>query len=106
MSKIQEYIVKNWKTLPKSSFNDEEAVMFDTVENYDGGWGHHSYEGYGVKEDGTLISAFSSGCSCDGGSCYTSNLSYNVSKESQLMFDNYEPEEIDFQAHEVCYSDY
>lgn len=105
MSKIQDYIKANWNTLPKSSFDEVEVVMFDTVTNEDGGYGHHSYEGYGVLQNGDLVCAHSSGCSCDG-SCSTNTVAYYLDKEKSLHFDNYTPEEIDFGSHEVSFSSY
>jgi hypothetical protein len=104
MSKIQRYIKKYWKNLPKSSINDLEVVIFDTVQDDEYGYGHHSYEGYGVMQDGSLVSVTSGGCSCSG-SCGVSGLSYGVSKESKLMFDNYNPEFIDFPSQSVTFYD-
>lgn len=49
---LQEYIVKNYNNLPKSTFNDNSCVIFQEDRNEDEGWGHHMYEGYGVTVDG------------------------------------------------------
>lgn len=64
---INQYIKRNWDKLPKSTFNkDNEVVIFQCVRNDDYGYGHHSYEGYGVDKDGNIMWCYSSGCSCDG----------------------------------------
>lgn len=105
MNKLQKYIVKNWDSLPKSSFDDTDVVIFDTVEDYDGGWGHHGYEGYGCLQNGDIVVATSSGCSCNG-SCDVSGLSFDVNSESSLKFDNYNPLGIDFSGQEVSFTSY
>lgn len=63
---IVTYIKKNWKKLPKSTFNSQEVVIFKEVKNEEYGYGHHSYEGYGVDINGTVLWCYSSGCSCNG----------------------------------------
>lgn len=103
MNKIVKYIKKNWNKLPKSTFNEEEVVIFDTVENSNEGYGHHSYEGYGVDKKGNIVVCTSSGCSCSGG-CGTNPL-VSVGKTDE-RFDNYNPEFIDFGSQEVTFSDY
>lgn len=105
MNRIQKHIVDNWDTLPKSSFNGEEVVIFDCVTNEDYGWGHHSYMGYGCLKDGTIVSAESSGCSCNGG-CGIDSIDYKTNKELDLKFDNYNPEVINFNELDVSFSDY
>lgn len=103
---IQTYIKKNWNSLPKSSFNGIQVVIFETVEHYDGDYGHHSYEGYGANEAGELVVAVSSGCSCDG-SCYVSSAgSAYVSKDVDLDFENFTPEMVDFSSQQVYFEDY
>lgn len=63
---IVDYIKNNWSALPKSKFNDLQVVIFKEVQNWDGGYGHHTYEGYGVDENGDVVWCYSSGCSCGG----------------------------------------
>jgi hypothetical protein len=64
---IVDYIVQNWNTLPKSKFDDVIVVIFKELQNWDEGYGHHSYEGVGVDVDGNVTWCYSSGCSCSGG---------------------------------------
>ena len=64
--KINEYIRQNWPVLPKSGFNETSVVIIREISKSDGGWGHHSYEGVGVTEDGGFVWCYSSGCSCGG----------------------------------------
>lgn len=64
--KITTYIKKNWATLPKSKFDDKELVIVREIQNWEEGYGHHSYKGLGVDENGVVFSATSSGCSCNG----------------------------------------
>lgn len=66
MQNIVSYIVKNWDILPKSRFNDLEVVIFNEIENSNEGYGHHTYEGYGVDKNGNVNWCYSSGCSCTG----------------------------------------
>jgi len=61
---IVDYIVKNWDTLPKSCFDEDRIVIFKEIQNWDGGYGHHNYEGIGVDKDGNVTWCYSSGCSC------------------------------------------
>jgi phenylpyruvate tautomerase PptA (4-oxalocrotonate tautomerase family) len=49
---IADYIVKNWDCLPKSKFDDVTVVIFKEIKNEDWGYGHHTYEGYGVDKNG------------------------------------------------------
>ena len=64
---IVNYIVNNWDNLPKSKFDDVIVVIFKEIQNWDEGYGHHTYEGYGVDKDGNVTWCYSSGCSCSGG---------------------------------------
>lgn len=60
----------NWATLPKSTEDNGEFVII--AEN-DSGSGYEEYkECLGVRENGTLIWVYLSGCSCRG-SCETSS---------------------------------
>jgi hypothetical protein len=63
---INQYIKRNWNKLPKSQFNSDEVVIFQCVQDEDYGYGHHSYEGYGVNQNGDIVWCYSSGCSCNG----------------------------------------
>lgn len=63
---INQYIKRNWNKLPKSQFNSDEVVIFQCVQHEDYGYGHHSYEGYGVNRNGDIVWCYSSGCSCNG----------------------------------------
>jgi hypothetical protein len=103
-NKLVAYILAKWDKLPKSSFNDDECVIFDCAQNDDYGYGNHSYEGYGVDSKGNIVVCSSSGCSCDGSCCMEP---YTVTVEStKLEFNNYDPETIDFGSLEVSFSDY
>lgn len=96
MRKLKDYITSNWETLPKSSFEKEKVVIFEEIQNSNGGWGHHTYKGYGVDKNGDIVVCSSSGCSCSG-SCYVSIFNY----ETDL-----DPEKIDFNSLEVHFSNY
>ena len=64
--KIETYVKKNWTTLPKSKFDEKELVIVREMNNDEQGWGHHSYQGIGVDENGNVFEAQSGGCSCSG----------------------------------------
>ena len=64
---IVNYITSNWSNLPKSKFDDVIVVIFKEVQNENWGYGHHTYEGYGVDQNGNVTWCYSSGCSCGGG---------------------------------------
>jgi hypothetical protein len=101
---INKYIKENWDTLPKSKFDDLEVVIFNEVTNSDGGWGHHSYEGYGVDKEGKYRWLFSSGCSCGGGTSENDTMkSIPMSDES---FTKIDPTIIDFNSLSVEFKDY
>ena len=104
-NKIVSYILANWDSLPKSTFNGDECVIFDEVYRSDSGWGNHSYEGYGVDFEGNIVRGSSSGCSCNG-SCCMEPFSVELNKEQDLKFDNYNPELINFDSLQVDFSDY
>lgn len=99
------YILRNYDNLPKSTFNDNECVIFDCVSDDDYGYGNHSYEGYGVNREGQIVHATSGGCSCQG-SCCAEPYTIDFTKEDSLKFDNYTPEEIKFDSLQVSFSDY
>lgn len=104
-NRIANFIIENWDRLPKSYFDDVEVVIFDEVYNNDSGWGHHSYEGYGVTADGRIVYCTSSGCSCSG-SCDVSTSSIITVAPSDISFDNYTEIGIDFNALEVHFTSY
>ena len=94
--KITTYIQKNWATLPKSKFDDKELVIVREIESWDGGWGHHSYSGVGVDENGVVFSATSGGCSCNG------DVSFG--EEAVELTEHWK--DVDFQKLQVEYSTY
>lgn len=106
VNNISTYIVKNWSTLPKSSFNDFNVVIFKEIQNEDHGYGHHVYEGYGVDEKGDVYWCYSSGCSCHG-SCEASIVKdlkvFLVDGGINLDID---PSTVDFNSLAVKYDDY
>lgn len=104
---ITEYIKENWLRLPKSSFNNEEIVIVETVSDEDGGWGHHHYEGWGVDRDGKTIWAYSSGCSCNG-HCDIEHRHEATFKllETTKEFSETDWDAFDFQSLQVSFTDY
>ena len=101
--KIHEYIKENWRTLPKSKFDDIEVVIFREVKNNDMGYGHHSYEGYGVDKKGKYRWLFSSGCSCEGGPSEKTIKDFVVDGKD---ITTEKPEEIDFEELKVICNSY
>jgi hypothetical protein len=63
---IASYVKRNWKKLPKSTFNDDEVVIVREDCNENQGYGNHSYSGIGIDRDGFVVWCYSSGCSCHG----------------------------------------
>jgi hypothetical protein len=105
---IQEYIAEHFSELPKSNFNDTEAVIFQIVRNENYGYGHHIFNGYGVDIHGNVVWCFSSGCSCNGSAGVEHKCGPREVKvfEIEKDLDQFNPEEIDFGALEVHFSDY
>lgn len=105
--KIIEYIVNNWNTLPKSSFNKDVVVIFHCTDDSNEGWGHHSYSGYGVDANGKLVMCYSSGCSCNG-SCGTDHVTdfKTLTVKEATLFDEIIPGNVDYASLQVTYSDY
>lgn len=101
---IHNYIKKNWETLPKSKFGEEEIVIFLEECCSEEGWGHHSYEGYGVDKTGKYRWMFSSGCSCSGGP-YEQTIKGFVLDDGK-DFRKIKPSDVDFQKLQVEYSEY
>ncbi len=103
---IVDYIVNNWDTLPKSKFDDVIVVIFKELQNWDEGYGHHTYEGYGVDQNGNVTWCYSSGCSCSGGP------STDIKKDLKVFIVNsgidldVDPSTINFNSLEVEFNSY
>ncbi len=103
---IVNYIVTNWDTLPKSKFDDVIVVIFKELQNWDEGYGHHTYEGYGVDQNGNVTWCYSSGCSCSGGP------STDIKKDLKVFIVNsgidldVDPSTINFNSLEVEFNSY
>lgn len=100
------YIKENWSILPKSTFDNEEVVIFHCVKDENYGYGHHSYEGYGGNAAGELMWCYSSGCSCNG-SCGVDH----VKSAKSFVIDGvdlsqYDPEVIKFANLEAKFDSY
>ena len=102
MTPIQEYVKNNYSSLPKSSFDGQPCVIVKQITNDDYGYGHHIYEGIGVTEDGKIIWAYSSGCSCEGSVSTTPHSDEKTVKVLGADFDlsALDPAEVDFE--ELC----
>lgn len=103
--KIQTYVKNNWKKLPISTFNEEEVVIVQEFNNSNEGWGHHSYAGVGIGEDGAVYYCFSSGCSCNG----TCGLTHaNTAKVLPADFDlsKIDYKTVNFASLQVDFDDY
>ena len=106
------FVRENWENLPKSSFNDEKVVIFRCIEQYDGGWGHHSYTGYGVAKNGDVVYCYSSGCSCNGHAEVDSRGPLPTEKDLKIFsmadgdVDPFDFSKVDFDSLVVSYSDY
>jgi hypothetical protein len=104
---MKNYITENWDLLPKSQFNNFEVVIFKCDEEYDGGYGHHSYSGWGVGIDGNVYYCYSSGCSCSG----SASCEIDTTKDIKVLLagrnveDEY-LEKVDYKSLQVSYSDY
>lgn len=103
---ITDYITTNWATLPKSTFNNKEVVIFETACDSDEGWGHHDYEGYGVTKDGKVVVCTSSGCSCNGDCDVSDSSLVEIKSTVDIDYNRFNPEFIDFNKHQVEFSDY
>lgn len=102
-------VIKNYKKLPKAKDDDGEFVII--AEKDEGG----SYEEYkeclGIKEDGTLIWSFLSGCSCGGNNCREEGGEVTVKTFEVGLENNYETVEDFFNqnkcdAYEASYESY
>jgi len=103
---IVNYIVNNWDNLPKSKFDDVTVVIFKELQNWDGGWGHHTYEGYGVDKDGNVTWCYSSGCSCDGGPSTETKKDLKTFTVNSGIDLNVDPSTINFNSLEVVFNTY
>lgn len=104
---IQEHVLKNWDSLPKSTFDDTEVVIVKEIRNDDEGWGHHYYEGYGISKEGHLIWCYSSGCSCNGSCGGDHTLDAKAFETSWSEdFTSIDPLTLDFAALQVDFQSY
>lgn len=108
MTEIQEYVKQHYAELPKSSFDDQECVIVHEVRNEDYGFGHHSYEGIGIRQDGSTVWAYSSGCSCEG---WTTLVEHSDRKSVKFLsadfdVDDIDPKSVDFNSLRVSMSSY
>lgn len=105
MTTIQEYVIANYDTLPKSIFNDEECIIIKENHNDQGGYGHHSYSGIGIDREGHILLCYSSGCSCNG-TCGMEHRNEVKVLEAGFDLSSIQPDEIDFSSISVSFSDY
>ena len=103
---IIKYVVENYNTLPKSSFDDEECVIVKEICNEDHGYGHHDYEGIGVNSEGKILWCYSSGCSCNGSCGMEHTLTEKVFEVEGFDLSQINPEEVDFERMNVSFSSY
>lgn len=104
---IIEYVKKNWAKLPKSNFDGIAVVIVEEVTNEYHGYGHHSYEGFGILKSGISVWCFSSGCSCNG-SVNVDHLDEKSVKvlECLTKFEGLNPEDVNFQNLKVSFQSY
>lgn len=103
--KIVEYVVENWDSLPKSKFDELEVVVVKEMSHSEEGWGHHSYEGFGINKEGKCLWLFSSGCSCSGGPS-SSDADMKALEVNNPEIAELEPSNIDFAALKVEFTSY
>jgi hypothetical protein len=103
---IVNYITTNWDTLPKSKFDDVIVVIFKELKNEDYGYGHHTYEGYGVDKDGNVTWCYSSGCSCEGGPDTKIEKDLKVFTVNSGVDLNVDPSTINWKSLEVIFNTY
>jgi hypothetical protein len=103
---IIDYVVQNYSSLPKSTFDGEECVIVKEIQNEDYGYGHHNYEGIGVNLNGDILWCYSSGCSC-GGSC---GMDHKKTEKAFVVdgidLSNIDPNVINFDHLQVEFSSY
>jgi hypothetical protein len=98
--KIETYIKKYYVKLPKSTFNNDELVIVEELNNSNEGYGHHSYYGIGIDKNGEVYSCDSSGCSCSG-TCGISKGNLKDLTKTKLNW-----KDIDFPMLQVDFRDY
>ena len=103
---IAEYIVNNWDSLPKSKFDDTTVVIFKEIKNEDWGYGHHTYEGYGVDKNGNVTWCYSSGCSCEGGPSTEIKKDLKTFTVNNGIDLNSDPSTINFNSLKVVFNSY
>lgn len=104
---VLEYVKQNYETLPKSTFNDEEVVLVQSMYDSNEGWGNHSYSGYGVDQEGKMYLCYSSGCSCNGSCDINHEEDTKKFEIDPAQFPNFNtPEEINFINLAQSFSDY
>lgn len=102
---ITDYVKENWESLPKSHFDDLEVVIIHETHHDIGGWGHHSYQGFGVGKEGNAYWLYSSGCSCSGGpSSQDADMKKLVIEDHEVA--SLKPEDIDFESLAVDFHSY
>lgn len=98
--------MENYNKLPKSRFDNEECVIVKEIFYEDHGYGHHSYEGIGINENGSIVWCYSSGCSCDG-SC---GMDHTRTEKAFIVegfnISDLKPDEIDFESISVGFESY
>jgi hypothetical protein len=103
---IIEYVVKNYVSLPKSSFDNEECVIVKEIRNEDWGYGHHSYEGIGIDPEGRILWCYSSGCSCDGSCGMEHKNTEKVFEVEEFDLSKIDPLEVNFDLIQVNFRSY
>lgn len=106
MMKITTYIKKNYKKLPKSTFNNQELVIVQTITDKDWGYGNHNYESIGINKDGQIFWCYSSGCSCDGTCGLDHKKDLKVLATDGFDLSKLDGSTLNFQSMQVEFSDY
>jgi hypothetical protein len=104
---IISYVKRNYEKLPKSNFDGQSLVVVKEIENEDYGYGHHSYEGVGIDEEGKVYWLFSSGCSCNA----SVSVDHREAKTPKALIAGMEmadvdPKEVDFESLQVSFESY
>ena len=103
---IIEYVVENYSSLPKSSFDGEDCVIVKEICNEDHGYGHHNYEGIGIDFCGNILWCYSSGCSCNGSCGMEHKLTEKVFVVEGFDLSKIDPLEVKFYQLQVEFSSY
>lgn len=88
---IVEYVIANYESLPKSTFDEKECVIVREVNNSRQEYGHHSYEGIGIDRTGQILWCYSSGCSCNG----TAGVEHSDEKTVKILIAEHDLSGID-----------